>query len=353
MKIVSIVGARPQFIKCAPLSRILRTKHNEIILHTGQHYDPEMSDIFFNELGIPKPDYNLGIGSGTHGEQTGKMMIKIEKVLKIERPDIVLVYGDTNSTVSGALVASKLQIKVAHVEAGLRSFDRKMPEEINRVMTDHISDILFCPTKTAVENLKKEGITKRVFNVGDVMADALEYNKKIADDKSTIIKDLNLESKKFMVATVHRASNTDRIKSLTAIVEAFCETNETIVFPVHPRTEKYLKQYNLWDKLCNCVIAIKPVGYLDMIKLMVNSKKILTDSGGIQKEAYMLGVPCITIRENTEWIETVEDGGNMLVGADCKKIKDAISYFEGTKIHGDIFGCIGAAKKMSEILGDN
>lgn len=353
MNIISIVGARPQFIKCAPLSRVLRKEHKEILLHTGQHYDPEMSDVFFNELDIPKPDYSLEIGPGSHGEQTGKMMIEIEKVLIKERPDLVIVFGDTNSTISGALVASKLQIKIAHVEAGLRSFDRCMPEELNRVVTDHISDILFCPTKTAVKNLKKEGITKGVFIVGDVMADALEYNRKIATEKSTILEDLDLKSKEFMVATVHRASNTDRIENLSSIVEAFCETTDTIVFPVHPRTEKYLKQYSLWDQLCSFVKVIPPVGYLDMIRLMVNSTKILTDSGGVQKEAYMLGIPCITMRESTEWIETVEDGWNVLVGADYQKIRDSIKNFEGGKVKGNSLGRVGAVRNILDLLNTN
>jgi len=303
MKIVSIIGARPQFIKCAPLSRAIRREHEEILVHTGQHYDSGMSDVFFDELNIPKPDYNLGIGSGTHGEQTALMLIEIEKVLLKEKPGLVLVYGDTNSTLAGALAASKLHIKVAHVEAGLRSFDRSMPEEINRVMTDHISNLMFCPTETAVKNLKNEGITDGFYNVGDVMLDALENNSKVAEEKSAILD--------------------------SAIVKAFCTTSETIVFPVHPRTEKYLKEYGLWDELCQHVKIIPPVGYLDMLNLMANSNKILTDSGGIQKEAYMLGVPCVTMRENTEWVETVEDGWNVLVGADYEEIVDAIEGFEG------------------------
>ncbi|KKG14400.1 UDP-N-acetylglucosamine 2-epimerase [Methanosarcina sp. 2.H.T.1A.6] len=348
MKIVSVVGARPQFIKCAPVSRTIRKHHEEILVHTGQHYDPEMSEVFFEELDIPKPDYNLGIGSGTQGEQTGKMILEIEKVLLKEKPDIVLVYGDTNSTLAGALAATKLHIRVAHVEAGLRSFDRAMPEEINRVITDHISNILFCPTDTAVMNLKNEGITEGVYNVGDVMVDALKYNQKIAEEKSTILQDLNLNPKEFLLATVHRASNTDNIKNLSSIVEAFSDVETTIVFPMHPRTRKYLKEYNLWEKILKNTKVIPPVGYLDMLKLESNARKILTDSGGVQKEAYMLGVPCITLRDNTEWVETVEEGWNILTGADYEKIKHAIENFEGTKRRNEVFGDGNASGKISQ-----
>ena len=351
MKILSIIGARPQFIKCAPLSRAIRREHEEILVHTGQHYDSGMSDVFFGELNIPKPDYNLGIGSGMHGEQTGRMLIEIEKILIKEKPDIVLIYGDTNSTLAGALAASKLHICIAHVEAGLRSFDRTMPEEINRVLTDHISNLLFCPTGTAVTNLKNEGVTDGIYCVGDVMLDALEYNKKIAEDKSSILDDMGLTSKSFMVATVHRPANTDSKKNLSSIVQAFCSaSDQTIVFPVHPRTEKFLKEYGLWDELCQHVKVIPPVGYLDMLMLMAHSKKILTDSGGIQKEAYMLGVPCVTMRENTEWVETVEDGWNVLVGADYGKIVDSIARFEGAGVRNNVFGNGDASERACEIL---
>lgn len=349
MKILSIVGARPQFIKCAPLSRVIRKDHEEILVHTGQHYDPDMSDIFFKELSIPKPDYNLGIGSGFHGEQTGKMLIEIEKVLLKENPDLVLVYGDTNSTLAGSLAASKLNIKVAHVEAGLRSFDRSMPEETNRVLTDHTSNFLFCPTETALLNLKNEGITSS-YLVGDLMFDALKHNQKIAAEKSTILEDSCLIPKEYIVATMHRPSNTDSFENLSTIVKALCDAKWPIIFPVHPRTEKCLKSYDLWNKLDENVKLITPLGYLDMLKLMENSRKILTDSGGVQKEAYMLGVPCITMRENTEWTETVKDGWNILVGADYRKIVTAIERFEGSKIRGGIFGEGNTSEKICEIL---
>jgi UDP-N-acetylglucosamine 2-epimerase (non-hydrolysing) len=350
MKIVSIIGARPQFIKCAPLSHEIRKSHEEILVHTGQHYDFEMSKVFFQELNIPEPDYNLGIGSGLHGEQTGRMLIEIEKLLVSEQPDFVLVYGDTNSTLAGALAASKLHIKLAHVEAGLRSFDRAMPEEINRLLTDNISDLLFCPTRTAVLNLKNEGVVNGVNYVGDVMMDALEYNKKIAEENSTIMEDLGVTSKEFILATVHRPSNTDCYDNLYSIVRAFCDTEEKIIFPIHPRTKKSLKQYGLWNILCQKVKVISPIGYLDMLSLLSNSFKIVTDSGGIQKESYMLGVPCITLRKNTEWIETVEDGQNILVGSDYENILRAIKTFDGSKFQSNVFGDGNASSRISKIL---
>jgi len=323
MKIVTIVGARPQFIKCAPVSRALRAEHEEILVHTGQHYDANMSDVFFTELAIPAPDYNLGIGSGLQGEQTGRMLAEIETVLLEEQPDMVLVYGDTNSTLAGALAAVKIHIPVAHVEAGLRSFDRSMPEEINRIVTDHVSNLLFCPTQTAVDNLAAEGITEGVHLTGDVMVDALLYNTEIAEQSSTILKDLNLVGGQYFVATVHRASNTDTEENLRNIVEAFGKIGESgnrVIFPAHPRTVKYLKEYCLYDHLPENITLTEPLPYLDMLHLMRHAKMILTDSGGVQKEAYILKVPCVTLRENTEWVETLEDGWNVLVGADGENI---------------------------------
>jgi len=350
MKLLSIVGARPQFIKCAPLSRELRKEHEEILVHTGQHYDQEMSEIFFEELGIPEPDYNLGIGSGSHGEQTGKMLIAIEKVLLKESPDFVLVYGDTNSTLAGALAASKLHLKVGHVEAGVRSFDRQMPEEINRVLTDRISTLLFCPTRTAVDNLEKEGITKGVHLVGDVMTDALIYNKKVAHDRSRIIEELGLKQKEYLVVTVHRPSNTDSRENMQNIIEALGKSGKTVVFPVHPRTEKYLREYGLRDSMHSNVKLIQPLGYLDMLRLMASAEKILTDSGGMQKEAFMLGVPCITLRDNTEWIETLEGGWNVLAGADKEKILMDLSSSPPTNSGRRGFESVRASRLISNIL---
>ncbi len=349
MKIASIIGARPSFIKAASVSGEIRKEFEEILIHTGQHYDYEMSEVFFRELGIPEPDYNLDIGSGTQGEQTGKMLIEIETVLLKEKPEIVLVYGDTNSTLGGALAAVKLQTPVAHVEAGLRSFDRSMPEEINRVLTDHISNLLFCPTRTAIDNLAKEGITEGVHQVGDVMLDTLEHNREVAEKRSRILKDHGLKDKEYFVATVHRQSNTDNPENLKNIVDAFCELEETIVFPAHPRTVKFMSQYKIDKKLNGSILLIKPPGYLDMLNLTAHAKKILTDSGGMQKEAYMLKVPCITLRENTEWVETVRDGWNVLVGSDRARIIKMAREFEPVNKQGDIFGR-GAAEKITRCI---
>ncbi len=350
MKIVSIVGARPNFVKLAPVSKELRTEFEEIIVHTGQHYDYEMNKVFFDEMGIPEPDYHLDVGSGNHGEQTGEMLKRTEGVLMKERPDLVLVYGDTNSTLAGALAASKLHIKIGHIEAGLRSFDKRMPEEINRVLTDHCSDFLFCPTETALKNLEKEGVKSKVYLTGDVMVDALKENIKIAEKRSMILDDLILKPKEYYLATVHRAKNTDDFSRLKSIVDAFCEI-ENLVFPYHPRTEKCLKDFGLWNKLTDHVKVIKPVGYLDMLILEKNAKKILTDSGGVQKEAYIFKVPCITLRKNTEWIETIEDGWNVLVSAEKEKIVRMANEFEPEGGKRNVFGSGEASKRIMKIIG--
>jgi UDP-N-acetylglucosamine 2-epimerase (non-hydrolysing) len=351
MKIASIIGTRPQFIKCAPISKELRKYHQEILIHTGQHYDFEMSKLFFDQLGIQEPDYNLCVGSGNQGEQTGKMLKRIEEVLLEQKPDLVLVYGDTNTTLAGALAASKLHIKIGHIEAGLRSFDRKMPEETNRVLTDHCSDLLFCPTETAVKILTDEGIKNAVYLTGDVMVDALQENIKIAEQKSKILNLLSLKQEEYYLATIHRPENTDAFKKLKSIVDAFCVI-ENIVFPCHPRTEKLLKQFGLWDRLTKKIKVIKPVGYLDMLMLEKNAKKILTDSGGVQKEAYIFGAPCITLRENTEWVETVEDGWNVLAGANKEKIVKMANDFEPTNEQRDVFGSGDASEKITKVLKD-
>jgi UDP-N-acetylglucosamine 2-epimerase (non-hydrolysing) len=351
LKIISIVGARPQFIKCAPLSRELRKSHQELLIHTGQHYDPEMSQIFFDELHIPKPDWHLGIGSGTHGKQTGEILARTEKILMRERPDLVIVFGDTNSTLGGALAAAKLHIPVAHIEAGLRSFDRTMPEEINRILTDHISDLLFCPTQTAIHNLAKEGITQGVYLVGDIMVDALRHNLEIAEIQSPILEKLKLTEGDYAVATIHRPNNTDVRKNLTSIIEAFGESGKTIIFPVHPRTKKYLREFGLWERLSGNIHIIDPLGYLDMLKLMRHARKILTDSGGIQKEGYVLGVPCITLRENTEWVETLIDGWNILTGADKEKILGALLTETRAKSNNSAFGKGDSAERIAGVIG--
>ena len=349
MKIASIVGARPNFIKCAPLSRELRKVHDEVIIHTGQHYDYEMNKIFFDELRIPMPDYHLEVGSGSHGYQTGEMLKRTEEVLTKEAPDLVLVFGDTNTTLAGALAASKLHIKVGHIEAGLRSFDRRMPEETNRVLTDHCSDLLFCPTETAVKILTKEGINNGVHLTGDVMVDALKENIEIAEKKSNVLDELSLKPKEYYLATVHRAESTDEFIMLKSIVDAFCSMGN-MVFPCHPRTEKNLKQFGLWDKLVEKIKVMKPVGYLDMLMLEKNAKKILTDSGGIQKEAYILKVPCITLRDSTEWVETIDDGWNVLVGADKEKIIKKANDFEPENKQRDVFGDGNASERIAKSI---
>jgi len=351
MKIVTIVGARPQFIKCAAVSREIRKNHTEILVHTGQHYDYGMSDIFFDELRIPKLDYNLGVGSGSHGKQTGEILAKVENVLIHEKPELVIVYGDTNSTLAGALTAAKLHIPVAHIEAGLRSFDRTMPEEINRVVTDHLSDLLFSPTRTAVENLRNEGITSGVHFVGDVMVDALEFNREIANEHSQILEMLGLKTKQYHVLTIHRPGNTDNRTNLKNIFGAIGETDLPVVFPVHPRTKMFLKEYGMLNSLPRNITVTEPLGYLDMLKLMRHAYKILTDSGGIQKEEYLLGVPCITLRENTEWVETVQAGWNVMVGADRQKILNAINNFNPETDCIDLFGRF-AAKKIAVIINN-
>lgn len=333
MKVVDIVGARPQFIKVGPVLQAIEA-HNrkrpdapiqEILVHTGQHYDYEMSRIFFEELELKEPDYHLGVGSGSHAYQTGEMLKRIEEVLLKERPDWVLVYGDTNSTLAGALAAAKLHIPVGHVEAGLRSFNKRMPEEINRVLTDHIANLLFCPTKTAVENLKREGITRGrgVHLVGDVMYDSVLHNAGLAERRSGILERLKLEPKGYALATIHRAENTDDPARLRAIFQALERIAQElpVIVPLHPRTRERLTELGL--SLDHARI-IEPVSYLDMLLLEKHAKVILTDSGGVQKEAFFFKVPCVTLREETEWTETVEAGWNVLVGYDPERIVYAV-----------------------------
>jgi UDP-N-acetylglucosamine 2-epimerase len=412
MKIITIVGARPQFIKAAVVSRAI-INHNavngndpdrikEIIVHTGQHYDHNMSDIFFEEMQIPEPNYFLNINGLTHGAMTGQMLEKIEAVLVDEKPDVVLVYGDTNTTLAGALAAVKLHIPVAHVEAGLRSFNRRMPEEINRVLTDHVASFLFCPTQQAVDNLKDEGIgrgsssahkpvsssskevecdpvqkiedssTNEFMNlrgnlfslspithdlmpivvmVGDVMYDSVLFNLKIAETKSKIIEKLNLKSKAYALATVHRAENTDDSHRLQAIFEALGKISAEglgVVLPLHPRTRKLLDASRLSDTKIN---IIEPVSYLDMLELEQQAQLILTDSGGVQKEAYWMKVPCITLRDETEWIETIETGWNILAGADRDKIIESATDDRRPSTQYPAYGDGKAGEKIVDILG--
>jgi len=358
VKIVPIVGARPQFIKAATVSRMLRKTQGvrEVLVHTGQHYDANMSEVFFEELEIPRPDYNLGIGSDTHGAQTGRMLEAIEEVLFKEKPDCVLVYGDTNSTLAGALAAVKLHIPVAHVEAGLRSFNRCMPEEVNRVLTDHASDILFAPTQTAVENLRREGISEEQIQlVGDVMYDAALYYGRKAEYQSHILNRLELKTGEYILATIHRAENTDSPQRLRAIFEGFIEVTQEIkvVLPLHPRTRAALMQVGLYDKVARNICLIQPVGYLDMVMLEKNARVIATDSGGVQKEAFFYRVPCITLREETEWIELINLGWNRVIpplSADVVSdaIKSSLEHFEG--VEGHPYGDGQSAIKITQCL---
>ena len=349
MKIVSIVGARPQFIKCAPLSKELRRNHDEVIVHTGQHYDYEMSKVFFDELDIPTPDYNLNVGSGSQGRQTGAMLAAIEDVLLKEEPQMVVVFGDTNSTIAGALAASKLGIPIAHVEAGLRSYDRSMPEEINRVLTDHISNLLFAPTDGAVTNLGKEGICNGVHQVGDIMVDSLNSVKDVARTRSTVLERLGVESHGYFVLTMHRAGNTDDSVKLGRVLNAIRRAGLPTIFPVHPRTRKLLEAVEIPSNL----MVIEPLGYVDMIALIDNARCVLTDSGGMQKESFILGTRCATLRENTEWPETFIEGRNRLVGLDEEKIAEALvepAIENAPKV--DPFGSVGVSARIVQVVGE-
>jgi UDP-N-acetylglucosamine 2-epimerase len=348
MKIASIVGARPQFIKAAPLSHRLRLEHSEIIIHTGQHYDQNLSGVFFDELSLPAPDYHLGIGSASPGLQTGQMLAAIEPVLQDTRPDWVIVYGDTNSTLAGALAAAKLGMNIAHVEAGLRSFNRRMPEEINRILTDHVSDLLLCPSEQAVAHLAQEGITRRVHNIGDIMADSLRLSRESGHSSKKILQENGVTPKGYLLATIHRAENTDSPHRLHLIFSALNRLTTPVILPLHPRTRQAL--HTIQMPIREHIRIIEPVGYLAMIHLEENARLILTDSGGIQKEAYWLGVPCITLRDETEWPETVDAGWNILVGADTSAILQAVSVFTPPLQKPTLYGDGHAADKIVDIL---
>jgi len=354
MKILTVIGARPQFVKAAALSREF-AKHNnveEVLVHTGQHFDANMSEIFFDEMNIPKPKYNLDINSVGHGAMTGRMLEGIEEILIKEKPDLLLVYGDTNSTIAGALAAKKLHIKVAHVEAGLRSFNMQMPEEVNRILTDRISDYLLCPTQTAIDNLMLEGydnIDTQIIKTGDVMQDAAEFYAQKSESKSTVIAENNLDN--YVLTTLHRAENTDDKKRLTDIVEALNEIHNSIcpvVLPLHPRTKAKLEHFNL--KLN--VILINPVGYFDMIELIKNSKLVMTDSGGLQKEAFFFGKNCVTMRDQTEWVELIKANVNVLVGANkndvLKQVKLMLNQKSNFSV--DLYGNGKACENIMKVL---
>jgi UDP-GlcNAc3NAcA epimerase len=348
VKFVTVVGARPQFIKATAVSHELRAKHTEILVHTGQHYDEELSGIFFSELGLPAPDHMLDVGSGSHGEQTGAMLRGIERVLISESPDAVLVYGDTNSTLAGALAAAKLKIPVAHVEAGLRSFNRDMPEEINRIVTDHLARWLFAPSETARRHLEREGIADGVHVVGDVMLDAIQLFQPRAE-RSQVLERLKVRPKQYLVATIHRAENSDDLGSLSGILEGLALLEETVILPLHPRTRKTMDENRIL--VGPSVRAISPLGYIDMLALERNAACVLTDSGGMQKEAYWLGVPCITLRNETEWPETVATGWNVLVGHNPAEIVASVQRSQRLpELHPDLYGNGTAGKQIAAIL---
>lgn len=350
MKVLSIVGARPQFIKAFAVSRELQKDHEEILVHTGQHYDEELSDVFFDELGIPEPNYNLGVGSDTHGRQTAAMIEGIEEILEIEEPDVILLYGDTNSTLAGAIAASKIAPDVAHVEAGLRSYNREMPEEINRVLTDHASDLLFPPSESAADTLRQEGITEGIHMVGDVMYDTILWARDVAATESDMLDRVGIEEGEFILSTVHRASNTDDPDRLESIVEGLSNAPLPVVLPVHPRTENRLREYGMWDRVTSKLEVIEPVGYLDFVRLLDGSERVATDSGGVQKEAFYLETPCVTMRDETEWIETVESGWNVLVSADQEAIERELRTNRNLSRKSTPYGDGTTAKQVVKVL---
>lgn len=342
MKILSVVGARPQFVKLGPLSKEIRKYHDEIIVHTGQHYDKNMSDNFFNDLDIPYPDFNLEVGSGMQGEQTAEILRKIEGVIKSVLPDIVIVFGDTNTTLAAALAAAKMKIKVVHVEAGLRSFNREMPEEINRIVADHVSDYLFAPTETAVNHLRNEGLSQKTYLTGDIMVDSINYAVSKIEDQVT-------EKEDFVLLTFHRPYNVDDPKNLSAILEKISRLETKALFPVHPRTKRIIGDHGI--RVPANITICDPVGYLDFIELQNRCKMILTDSGGIQKEAYILKKPCVTLRTETEWVETVQTGWNLLIDPAISpdEFIQTVNGFSLPATHPDIFGT-SVAEKMAGLI---
>ena len=350
MKVMTVVGARPEFIQTAPVTQALRKRHTDVLVHTGQHYDDNMSDVFFRDLDIPKPEINLGVGSGSHATQTGEMLVRMEQTILAEKPDWVLVFGDTNSTIAAALAAAKIHVPVAHIESGLRSYDRKMPEEINRVMTDHLSKLLFPPTEVAVNNLAKEGLTEGVCLVGDVRVDVvLGIVERARERQPALMEKTRLSAgEPFALSTIHRASNTDDESRLRDIVATFSTVNLPIVLPVHPRLRKMMDTFGL--AFSDNVRAIDPVGFLDMIALLDACEIVITDSGGLQKEAYMLRRPTVTVRDTTEWVETVNAGWNRLAEPENLMAAVAEARAEPPAEHPEFYGAIGVSERIVDAL---
>lgn len=348
MRVLSVVGARPQFIKAAPVQRALRAGGHDVVqVHTGQHYDDNMSGVFYRELGIPEPDVHLGVGSGSHAQQTAAMLERLEPVISGARADCVVVYGDTNTTLAAAVAAAKLIVPVAHVEAGLRSFNRAMPEEQNRVVADHLSAILFCPTETATRNLAAEGITRGVHLVGDVMAEALSDAAARARSESTVLARLGLRDRGYVLATVHRAENTNDPRRLAGVLNALNGIAEPVVFPMHPRTRQAVAGTG-WTPAPN-VLVVEPMGYLDMVRLEASARVVVTDSGGVQKEAFWLGVPCVTMRDETEWVETLAAGRNVLAGSDSAAIVAAVRAAGGV-VPASVVAGDGPSQRIAAVI---
>jgi len=352
MRVVTVVGNRPQFVKAAAVSRPLREQHEELLVHTGQHYDDEMSKVFFDELPVPEPDRWLGIGSGAAAVQTGRMLAELEPVLSEAQPGLVLVYGDTNSTLAGAIAAAQAHIPIAHVEAGMRSFDRSMPEELNRVLTDHASDLLLCSTQTAVDNLAREGIASGVHLVGDAMADVALSTARVARERVEVLAGHGVEPGSYLLVTAHRAGNVDDPARLGALVDLLLALPGPLVFPVHPRTRARLEAAGLLDRLADAegIRLAPPVGYLELLALAVHARAIVTDSGGLQKEAYLVGVPCVTLRDTTEWVETVESGWNVLVDLDAGAAVAALDRPEPPD-HPDLYGDGRSGERIRDAIG--
>jgi UDP-N-acetylglucosamine 2-epimerase (non-hydrolysing) len=350
--VLSVVGARPQFVKAFPVSRLLRDRCSEILVHTGQHYDFGMSEVFFEELNLPDPEYNLGVGSASHAKQTAGMMRRLDAVVAGEEPDLALVYGDTNSTLAGALVAAKRGVPVGHVEAGLRSGDWSMPEEVNRVLTDRCSDLLFVPSSRAVETLADEGITTGVTVTGDVMYDAVTTVRDRAVAESTILDEIGVAPGEYVLATVHRQANTDDPDRLECIVDGLADAPRPVVLPIHPRTRAALERYGLWTRAERGLTVVDPVGYLDFVRLVDGAERVATDSGGVQKEAFYLDTRCVTLRDETEWVETVESGWNELVGADADAIRAALRRTGDLPPKPSLYGDGRAAERIVDAVVD-